>query len=103
MKQTNLLLQALKEIPRERIQVATKFGVMHAATSGIVVKGTPDYVRTCCLASLQRLGVDYIDLYYQHRVDQTIPIEHTVEYSTLFEPYLFVYLFFEFLCVYLFK
>ncbi|KAH7666175.1 Perakine reductase protein [Dioscorea alata] len=73
-----LLGKALKELPRERIQVATKFGVMHAATSGIVVKGTPDYVRTCCHASLQRLGVDYIDLYYQHRVDQTIPIEHTI-------------------------
>ena len=42
------------------------------------VKGTPDYVRACCEASLQRLAVDYIDLYYQHRIDQSVPIEETV-------------------------
>jgi len=42
------------------------------------VKGTPDYVRACCEASLQRLAVDYIDIYYQHRIDQSVPIEETV-------------------------
>ncbi|KAM0944067.1 putative perakine reductase [Dioscorea sansibarensis] len=73
-----LLGKALKELPREKIQIATKFGVALAAANGIIVKGTPDYIRTCCLASLERLGVDYIDLYYQHRVDQTIPIEQTI-------------------------
>ena len=42
------------------------------------VNGRPDYVRACCDASLRRLGVDHIDLYYQHRVDRTVPIEETV-------------------------
>lgn len=66
--------QALKQLPREKIQVATKFGFV----SGITVRGDPEYVRASCEASLQRLGVDYIDLYYQHRVDTSIPIEETV-------------------------
>ncbi|KQJ96744.1 hypothetical protein BRADI_3g26900v3 [Brachypodium distachyon] len=44
----------------------------------MVVKGTPDYVRACCEASLARLGVDYIDLYFQHRIDQSVPIEETM-------------------------
>ncbi|MQI32351.1 aldo/keto reductase, partial [Escherichia coli] len=39
---------------------------------------TPEYVRSCCEGSLQRLGVDYIDLYYQHRIDTTVPIEDTM-------------------------
>lgn len=42
------------------------------------VKGTPEYVRGCCEASLKRLDVDYIDLYYLHRVDTSVPIEDTV-------------------------
>lgn len=42
------------------------------------VKGTPEYVRQCCEASLKRLDIDYIDLYYQHRVDTSVPIEETV-------------------------
>jgi aryl-alcohol dehydrogenase-like predicted oxidoreductase len=42
------------------------------------VKGTPEYVRQCCEASLKYLDVDYIDLYYQHRVDISVPIEDTV-------------------------
>ncbi|KAJ0981651.1 hypothetical protein J5N97_009906 [Dioscorea zingiberensis] len=73
-----LLGKALKQLPREKINVATKFGVAHVDTSGMVVKGTPEYVRECCNASLERLNLDYIDLYYQHRVDQTVPIEHTI-------------------------
>lgn len=44
----------------------------------IGVKGSPEYVRKCCEASLKRLDVDYIDLYYQHRVDTSVPIEDTV-------------------------
>lgn len=64
---------------RDQVQLATKFGVDRGpdgARRGI--NGRPEYVRAACDASLQRLGVDHIDLYYQHRVDQTVPIEETV-------------------------
>ena len=44
----------------------------------MTVKGTPGYVRSCCEASLKRLDIDYIDLYYQHRTDTSTPIEETV-------------------------
>lgn len=44
----------------------------------MTVNGTPEYVRSCCEASLKRLDIDYIDLYYQHRTDTSIPIEETV-------------------------
>lgn len=71
-------MQALKQLPREQIQLATKFGIAGSDGSGMTVRGTPDYVRSCCEASLMRLGVDYIDLYYQHRVDKSVPIEDTV-------------------------
>ncbi|CAJ1961108.1 unnamed protein product [Sphenostylis stenocarpa] len=64
--------QALKQLPREKVQVATKFGIAKIAFPDVQVKGSPDYVRSCCEASLKRLGVEYIDLYYQHRVDQTV-------------------------------
>jgi len=70
--------QALKQLPREKIQVATKFGVAVAKFPNFQIKGTPEYVRSCCEASLKRLDVEYIDLYYQHRIDQTVPIEETV-------------------------
>ncbi|KAJ1385140.1 NADP-dependent oxidoreductase domain [Sesbania bispinosa] len=73
-----LLGKALKQLPREKIQLATKFGIVKLDFSSMHVKGTPDYVRSCCEASLKRLDVDYIDLYYQHRVDTTVPIEETV-------------------------
>jgi aryl-alcohol dehydrogenase-like predicted oxidoreductase len=60
--------------------VATKFGLVrdpgNASFRG--VSGKPDYVRSACEASLRRLGIDTIDLYYQHRVDPTVPIEETV-------------------------
>ena len=46
----------------------------------IGVKGTPEYVQACCEASLRRLGVEYMDLYYQHRIDTSVPIEDTVSY-----------------------
>ncbi|MCP5099158.1 MAG: aldo/keto reductase [Chloroflexi bacterium] len=77
---TNEILvgQALRE-RRDKIILATKFGI-HRDKDGnfIELNGRPDYVRACCDASLQRLGVDYIDLYYQHRVDPNVPIEETV-------------------------
>jgi aryl-alcohol dehydrogenase-like predicted oxidoreductase len=64
---------------RERITLATKFGVARGEDgSWQGIKGGADYVRACCDASLRRLGTDYIDLYYQHRVDPETPIEETV-------------------------
>jgi aryl-alcohol dehydrogenase-like predicted oxidoreductase len=64
---------------RDQVILATKFGNMrHADGSFAGVNGKPDYVRQCCDASLRRLGVDVIDLYYQHRVDPDTPIEDTV-------------------------
>lgn len=72
-----LIGKAIKELPREKIQLATKFGIVSRSGS-MMVNGKPEYVRSCCLASLERLGLDYIDLYYQHRIDQTTPIEETV-------------------------
>ena len=64
---------------RGRVQLATKFGIMRSddpRARGI--SGKPEYVRQACEASLKRLGTDYIDLYYQHRVDPTVPIEETI-------------------------
>ncbi|WP_202879552.1 aldo/keto reductase [Serinicoccus kebangsaanensis] len=64
---------------REEVQLATKFGNERLADGTMVgVNGSPDYVRAACDASLQRLGVDHVDLYYQHRVDGSVPIEETV-------------------------
>jgi aryl-alcohol dehydrogenase-like predicted oxidoreductase len=64
---------------REEVQLATKFGNERLPDGTRVgINGSPEYVRAACDASLQRLGVDHIDLYYQHRVDQTVPIEETV-------------------------
>ncbi|KAJ0982452.1 hypothetical protein J5N97_010707 [Dioscorea zingiberensis] len=73
-----LIGKALKRLPREKIQLATKFGIEKFDGSSVVINGRPDYVRACCEASLKRLGVDYIDLYYQHRVDKSVPIEETM-------------------------
>jgi len=72
-----LLGRALGRLPRGQVQVATKFGIGQGA-AGMTVCGTPEYVRACCEASLRRLDAGYIDLYYQHRVDTTFPIEDTV-------------------------
>ena len=64
---------------RDRVVLATKFGNMRTADGAFLgISGKPEYVRQACDASLQRLGVDHIDLYYQHRVDPTVPIEDTV-------------------------
>jgi aryl-alcohol dehydrogenase-like predicted oxidoreductase len=64
---------------RDRVVIATKFGILRGEDGGMRgVSGRPDYVREACDASLRRLGVDVIDLYYQHRVDPDVPIEETV-------------------------
>ncbi len=64
---------------RDRVVVATKFGNVRGEDGTFHgIDGSPDYVRHACDASLQRLQVDAIDLYYQHRVDTTVPIEETV-------------------------
>jgi aryl-alcohol dehydrogenase-like predicted oxidoreductase len=64
---------------RDGVVIATKFGNMRGEDGSFLgVNGSPDYVRKSCDASLQRLGVDHIDLYYQHRVDTKTPIEDTV-------------------------
>ena len=64
---------------RDEVVLATKFGNERAEDGSYLgVNGRPDYVRKACDASLQRLGTDRIDLYYQHRVDRTVPIEETV-------------------------
>jgi aryl-alcohol dehydrogenase-like predicted oxidoreductase len=64
---------------RDRFVIATKFGNVRGADgSWAGVSGRPDYVKAACDASLARLGVDRIDLYYQHRVDTQVPIEDTV-------------------------
>ena len=64
---------------RPEVVLATKFGNMRGQDGSFKgVNGRPDYVRACCDDSLRRLGVEHIDLYYQHRVDRTVPIEETV-------------------------
>lgn len=64
---------------RDDVVLATKFGNERREDgSWVGINGKPEYVRAACDASLQRLGVDHIDLYYQHRVDKTVPIEETV-------------------------
>src|SRR3954451_5517323 len=64
---------------RDRVVLATKFGNRRGANGErLGIDGSPDYVREACDASLERLGVDHIDLYYQHRVDPETPIEETV-------------------------
>ncbi|WP_116364283.1 aldo/keto reductase [Parahaliea mediterranea] len=76
-----LLGRFFKQQPhaRAQVQLATKFGnVRNARGEFLGVNGRPEYVKSACDASLKRLGVDYIDLYYQHRVDPQVPIEDTV-------------------------
>jgi aryl-alcohol dehydrogenase-like predicted oxidoreductase len=64
---------------RDQVVLATKFGNQRNPDgSWVRINGTPEYVRSACDASLQRLGMDHVDLYYQHRVDTTVPIEETV-------------------------
>ena len=64
---------------RDEVVLATKFGNERSEDGGFLgINGKPEYVRAACDASLRRLGVEHIDLYYQHRVDKTVPIEETV-------------------------
>ena len=63
---------------RDRVVLATKFGNVRTDDGSREVRGDPEYVREACDASLRRLGLDHVDLYYQHRVDFRVPIEDTV-------------------------
>lgn len=65
---------------RDRVVLATKFGIVRDPKDPTArgINGRPEYVRRCCEASLKRLGLEVIDLYYQHRVDASVPIEETV-------------------------
>ncbi len=63
---------------RERVFLATKFGNVRDSHGNFTIRGDAQYVRDACEASLRRLGIDHIDLYYQHRVDPQVPIEETV-------------------------
>jgi aryl-alcohol dehydrogenase-like predicted oxidoreductase len=73
------LLGEVLKTRRAEVVLATKFGNVRKPTGESVgINGTPEYVASACDASLKRLGVDYIDLYYQHRVDPKVPIEETV-------------------------
>jgi aryl-alcohol dehydrogenase-like predicted oxidoreductase len=78
-KNEELVGRAIKG-KREQVVLATKFGILRDPTNPNIrgVSGKPEYVRKSCEASLKRLGVEYIDLYYQHRVDPDTPIEETV-------------------------
>ncbi|HEY5580666.1 MAG TPA: aldo/keto reductase, partial [Rhodoferax sp.] len=74
----SLLGFALRGV-RDQIVIATKFGNMRGVDGSFLgVNGRPEYVKAACNQSLKRLGVDHIDLYYQHRVDPNVPIEETV-------------------------
>ncbi|XP_021291917.1 auxin-induced protein PCNT115-like isoform X3 [Herrania umbratica] len=72
-----LLGKALKDGVRNRVELATKFGI-HLTEGQREIRGDPAYVRAACEGSLKRLGVDCIDLYYQHRIDTRVPIEVTI-------------------------
>lgn len=78
-KNEELVGQAIKG-KRDQVVLATKFGIVRDPNDASArnVNGKPEYVRSACEASLRRLGVDHIDLYYQHRVDPNTPIEDTV-------------------------
>jgi len=76
-KNEQLIARAIHD-RRDRAIIATKFGNMRTGGQRGLTNGRPDYVPVACDESLKRLGVDVIDLYYQHRVDPTVPIEDTV-------------------------
>ena len=76
-KNEELVGRALKGI-RDKVVLASKFGNMRHPDGSRSINGKPEYVAQACDKSLQRLGVDHIDLYYLHRMDPTVPIEDTV-------------------------
>jgi aryl-alcohol dehydrogenase-like predicted oxidoreductase len=63
---------------RDQVVLATKFGIAGRRDGRMLIDGRPEYAKACCEESLRRLGMETIDLYYLHRVDQTVPIEETV-------------------------
>src|ERR1700704_4601939 len=63
---------------RDRVVLASKFGLVVDPGGQVGISGRPDYVKSCCEQSLKRLGVEHLDLYYQHRVDPAVPITDTV-------------------------
>jgi aryl-alcohol dehydrogenase-like predicted oxidoreductase len=75
-----LLGRFLADVPREAVFIASKFGIVRDETGGLSrrLDGHPDYVKRACEKSLQRLGTTYLDLYYVHRRDTSVPIEETV-------------------------
>src|SRR5882757_2331403 len=73
-----LLGKAIAGVRRAQVVLTTKFGQTQQPGGANGVNGRPDYVKAACDASLKRLGVEVIDLYYQHRVDPTVAIEETV-------------------------
>lgn len=75
-----LLGRFLAEVPREEVFIASKFGIVRDDSGGLSrsLNGRPEYVKEACDKSLQRLGVEHIDLYYVHRRDAAVPIEETV-------------------------
>ena len=77
-KNETLVGKALSEV-RDKVVIATKFGILRGEGGSFTgINGKPEYVKQSCEKSLQRLGMDHIDLYYQHRVDPNTPIEETV-------------------------
>ncbi|KOS60636.1 aldo/keto reductase [Lysinibacillus agricola] len=77
-KNEELVGQALKNV-RQQINIATKFAFVRDESGKVMqINGSPEYVKKACEASLRRLNTDYIDLYYLHRVDPSVPIEETV-------------------------
>jgi aryl-alcohol dehydrogenase-like predicted oxidoreductase len=77
-KNEELLGRFLREVPRDRVVVATKFGFRIGPDGVRSVDSSPENVARACEGSLRRLGIETIDLYYQHRVDPKVPIEETV-------------------------
>ena len=77
-KNEELVGKAIRD-RRDKVVLATKFGILRSSDPAYRgVNGRPEYMKTACDASLRRLGVNHIDLYYQHRVDSNVPIEETV-------------------------
>jgi aryl-alcohol dehydrogenase-like predicted oxidoreductase len=77
-KNEELLGRFLREVPRDSVVVATKFGFRFSSDGTRTIDSSPENVRRACDSSLRRLGIETIDLYYQHRVDPNVPIEETV-------------------------
>jgi aryl-alcohol dehydrogenase-like predicted oxidoreductase len=71
------LISNVLKTKRDQVVIATKFGQQFLPDGSRKVNGNPEYVKQACDASLKRLGIETIDLYYQHRVDKTIPVEET--------------------------